>query len=56
MTERGCEVTVPTTTMGSVTGALPTLNEPLAATALIVGIGSAVPPAVCLWPATHRPR
>lgn len=56
MTEKGCEVTVPTTTMGPVTAALPTLNEPLAATALVVGIGSAVPPVVRLWLSTRRPR
>ncbi|MFI2369009.1 alpha/beta fold hydrolase [Streptomyces sp. NPDC018833] len=47
---------VPTTTMGRVSVVLPTISEPLAVAALVVGIGSAVPPVVCLWPATHRPR
>jgi hypothetical protein len=53
ITERGCEVTVPTTT-GRVTGLLPTLSEPVAGAALIAGLAGAVPPGICLWLATRR--
>lgn len=55
MTERGCEVAVPTTA-GRATGLLPTLSEPVAGAALIAGLAGAVPPSVCLWLATRRPR
>lgn len=55
MTERGCEVTVPTTA-GRVTGLLPTISEPVAGAALIAGLAGAVPPNICLWLATRRPR
>ncbi|MEV8312250.1 hypothetical protein AB0P36_34390 [Streptomyces flavidovirens] len=55
MTERGCEVTVPTTA-GRLTGLLPTLSEPVAGAALIAGLAGAVPPSICLWLATRRPR
>lgn len=55
MTERGCEVIVPTT-MGTVTGVVPTLYEPIATPALIAGLAGAVPPSICLWLATRRPR
>ncbi|MFJ5731526.1 hypothetical protein [Streptomyces paradoxus] len=55
MTERGCEVSVPSTA-GRVTGLLPTLSEPVAGAALIAGLAGAVPPSICLWLATRRPR
>ena len=55
MTEAGCELTVPTT-MGVVSGVLPTLSEPVARAALIAGLAGAVPPSVCLWLATRRSR
>lgn len=55
MTERGCEVTV-STTAGRLTGLLPTLSEPVAGAALIAGLAGAVPPSICLWLATRRPR
>lgn len=56
MTEEGCVITIPTTTSGVVSGAPPTLNEPIAAAALIAGLAGAVPPSICLWLATRRPR
>ncbi|OAH12224.1 hypothetical protein [Streptomyces jeddahensis] len=55
MTEQGCELTVPTT-MGVVSGVLPTISEPVATAALIAGLGGALPPGICLWLATRRPR
>jgi hypothetical protein len=56
MTEAGCQVTVPTTTSGLVSGVLPTLSESLAGAALIAALACALPPAACLWLATRRPR
>jgi hypothetical protein len=56
MTEEGCVITVPTTTSGVVSGAPPTLNEPIAMVALLAGLAGAVPPGVCLWLATRNPR
>jgi len=53
MTKEGCELTVPTT-MGVVSGVLPTLSEPVARAALIAGLAGAVPPSICLWLATRR--
>lgn len=55
MTEEGCELTVPTT-MGTVSGVLPTLNEPVATAALLAGLAGAIPPSICLWLATRRSR
>ncbi|MFF3286206.1 hypothetical protein [Streptomyces sp. NPDC003023] len=55
MTEQGCEVTVPTAS-GSLTASLPTLSEPVAGAALLAGLAGAVPPGICLWLATRRPR
>jgi hypothetical protein len=55
MTEEGCQVTV--RTADEVRSAvLPTLSEPLATAALITAVGSALPPVICLWLATRRPR
>lgn len=56
MTEEGCVITVPTTTSGVVSGAPPTLDEPIAMVALLAGLAGAVPPGVCLWLATRNPR
>jgi hypothetical protein len=53
MTEAGCEVTVRTAD-GPRSAVLPTLGEPMAAAALAVGLGAAVPPALCLWLSTRR--
>jgi hypothetical protein len=55
MTEQGCELTVPTT-MGMVSGVLPTISEPVATAALIAGLAGALPPGICLWLATRRPH
>jgi hypothetical protein len=55
MTEEGCELTVPTT-MGMVSGVLPTIREPVATAALITALAGALPPGICLWLATRRPR
>ncbi|MBC2902447.1 hypothetical protein [Streptomyces cupreus] len=55
MTEWGCDVSLPTTA-GQVTGLLPTLSEPVAGAALTAGLAGAVPPSICLWLATRRPR
>ncbi|GAA4891891.1 hypothetical protein ACFPM3_17625 [Streptomyces coeruleoprunus] len=55
LTERGCEITVPTTA-GRVTGLVTTLSEPVAGAALVAGLAGAVPPCVCLWLVTRRRR
>lgn len=56
MTKEGdCQITV-STTYGAVTGVLPTISEPIAGVALIAGLAGAVPPSICLWLATRRPR
>ncbi|WP_274559590.1 hypothetical protein [Streptomyces spiramyceticus] len=55
MTEEGCKLTVPTT-MGTVSGVLPTINESVATAALLAGLAGAIPPSICLWLATKHPR
>ncbi|MFD7409855.1 hypothetical protein ACFV7R_46435 [Streptomyces sp. NPDC059866] len=55
MTEEGCEVTVRAAD-GVRSAVLPTLSEPLATAALVTAVGSALPPTICLWLATRRPR
>ncbi|MFI2371654.1 hypothetical protein [Streptomyces sp. NPDC018833] len=56
MTKEGdCRITVPTT-LGVLSGVLPTLSEPIARAALLAGLAGAVPPSICLWLATRRPR
>ncbi|MBT2364132.1 hypothetical protein J7E88_02000 [Streptomyces sp. ISL-10] len=55
MTEEGCEVTVRAAD-GDRSTVLPTLDEPISTAALIAGLAGAVPPGICLWPATRRTR
>ncbi|MDQ1009802.1 hypothetical protein QFZ82_004287 [Streptomyces sp. V4I23] len=53
MTEEGCEVTVRTAD-GERSAVSPTLSEGPAGAAVITALAAAVPPYVCLWPATQR--
>ncbi|MEV3991080.1 hypothetical protein AB0J57_19430 [Streptomyces sp. NPDC049837] len=55
MTEEGCEVTV-RAAEGARSAVLPTLSEPLATAALVTAVASALPPTICLWLVTRRPR